>query len=293
MPWTLCHDRPRQEPAAHGAPPRSAPTPGDGELHVWVASAKGMFPGLSPHIQARGLPRPLRETPAYNALAGTLSDDELDRLEQFRAPKAALLFLAAHAMLRLLLERYDPGSIPRGAALPRRALGKPFLGQTASGRPLFFNLSHSWPLAAVAVTRAGECGIDVEMIDPHLPWQELCDTALHPQERRAVLSSAAPAEAFLRHWTLKEAAAKALGLGLHWDFQKFAVQERDGLATCGGVSGEPLSIRSVPCSHLDASLDGFLAVCCLAAPEEMPSVSIHKFPAAYGAARERAGEGRP
>ncbi len=293
MPRTPCNDRTRRRPGEHGVPP--GPTTGreSHELHIWVASAKDMFPGLSRHIRMRGdLPRSVREEPACRALADILSDDELDRLEQFRAPKAALLFLAAHAMTRLVLERYDPGSLSRKTALPRHPLGKPFLGQTASGRPLFFNISHSWPLAAVAVTRTAECGIDVEMTDPRLPWRELCDTALHPRERRAVLSSPAPALAFLRHWTLKEAAAKALGLGLHWDFREFAVQERNGLTVCGGEAGKTLSLRSMPCSRLDASLSGFLAVGCLVAPEEMPSISIRKFREADGdAAEKHTGEG--
>ena len=272
----------RQAPRrqAHATPfvsPLSWAPLADGELHVWCASAKDVISVPLPSAEAGHSHREMAGDPVYDALAGVLCGDELDQLNRFKAVKAALLYLAAHAMARLILERYEPGSCVRDAPLARRRLGKPFVGKTASGRPLFFNLSHSWPLAVLAVTRVAECGVDVEMANPRLPWREVCATAFHPVERREVLADPRPDQAFYRQWTLKEAAAKARGLGLHWDFQEFRVCGRSGRVASDGAECGEMSVRSFPCSCLDESLEGFWAVGCMVPPEQAPRLVVHRF----------------
>ncbi len=252
----------------------------DGELHVWCASVKDVFSAPWPGTAAGPPHRELAGEPVYDALAGVLSGDELDQLNRFKAAEAALLYLAAHAMTRLLLEGYEPGSLVRGVPLARNRFGKPFVAKTASGRPLFCNLSHSWPLAVLAVTRVAECGVDVEMVNPRLPWREVCASALHPLERREVLADPCPGHAFYRQWTLKEAAAKARGLGLHWDFREFRVCGRSGRVACDGAECGEMSVRSFRCSCLGESLDGFWAVGCMVPPEQAPRMTVHRFCAA-------------
>ena len=67
-------------------------------------------------------------------------------------------------------------------------------------------------LAAVALCRSAAVGIDVERVRPELVDDDLTDLALHPQERAA--AGERDPEAFFAIWTRKEAALKALGVGL-------------------------------------------------------------------------------
>lgn len=287
------HDPCRQAHAMPFAPSSPTMRLADGELHVWCASARDVFPASPPRAAAGDSLRALEGDSVCDALVGILSYDELDQLNRFTAAEAALLYLTAHAMARLILERYDPGSLACDAPLARRRLGKPFVEKTASGRPLFFNLSHSWPLVVMAVTRVAECGVDVEMVNPRLPWREVCASALHPLERREVLADPCPGHAFYRQWTLKEAAAKARGLGLYWDFQGFRVCGRSGRVACGREECGGMSVRSFPCSCLDESLEGFWAVGCMVPPERAPRVSVHTFCAAEWCAPAGQEDGEP
>jgi 4'-phosphopantetheinyl transferase len=81
---------------------------------------------------------------------------------------------------------------------------------------LDFNLSHTPGLAAVAVSRATCVGVDAETIDRSGEHLELADRYFSPEEARSL--RALPPELrlwrFLELWTLKEAYAKACGMGL-------------------------------------------------------------------------------
>lgn len=96
------------------------------------------------------------------------------------------LWVRSRGTLRALLGRYLDRE-PRELRFELGAHGKPAL---CDGGSLRFNLSHSGELMLVAVTAGREIGVDVE----------------RPRERYT--------EAFLRAWTMREAAVKCLGIGL-------------------------------------------------------------------------------
>jgi 4'-phosphopantetheinyl transferase len=90
--------------------------------------------------------------------------------------------------------------------------GKPRLG----GDPgLAFNMSHSGALAVIAATRRAAVGVDVELLGRTLR-PGVIRRALAPPELEVVQAAAEArrGEAFLRHWTAKEAYGKAIGAGL-------------------------------------------------------------------------------
>jgi 4'-phosphopantetheinyl transferase len=149
--------------------------------------------------------------------------DVLARLgEVERARCAALLFeedrvsfTFAHALLRTALSHHA-GADPGEWRFRATASGRPEIDAPASHRHWRFSLSHARGLVACAVTRERDVGVDAERIGPRPRRAALAERCLSPVEKRA-LAALPPAEAealFIACWTLKEAYAKARGLGL-------------------------------------------------------------------------------
>lgn len=163
-----------------------------GELHLWRAD-----------LEAPGWPS-----------AGALPDDERIRANRFLRTEARLRWVASRWALRGVLSRYlerEPGAIE----LVRGEHGKPRLGDETAAQ-LEFNLSHSGPVALIAV--CGDCavGVDVEKIETRKDLVELAERALQPQDAAAVraASGAERVTAFYERWARHEATLKCLGRGL-------------------------------------------------------------------------------
>jgi hypothetical protein len=96
--------------------------------------------------------------------------------------------MAARGALRMLLGSYLDVE-PHALRFELDPSGKPRLPGAC---PIHFNLSHSGSLAVYALTKIGDVGIDVELLDRGPPAR------VHPPD-------------FLRHWVMREACAKRLG----------------------------------------------------------------------------------
>ncbi len=149
-----------------------------------------------------------------------LGDGERRRARAFRFGKDRARFVASHARLREVLARYVVAS-PRDLDLGEGPDGKPRL----EGSPLCFSLSHSGSLALVAVAHDVEVGVDVEDLRHGRDVPALATVALAPAER-PILAHAS-SEAFLRHWTRKEAYLKGRGVGLTVAPAEFEVRPMD------------------------------------------------------------------
>ncbi len=169
---------------------------------------------------------------ANRALA-TLDDAERSRAERIVRPLARDRFILARAALRTILGDYlqvAPARVPLGVG----PAGKPHLETPASLRApaasLAFSLSHTQGVVVIAVTTRARVGVDVEMRARRTP-PSVMRRVLDEQELALVL--AAPPEqrdeAFLRHWTVKEAYVKALGTGIAAGLRRVGV--RDALTT--------------------------------------------------------------
>ncbi len=165
------------------------------------------------------------------AAAHTLLDsEERARSRRFVHLHDRRLYVVAHALLRYALSVVAPAREPaawRFTAEPR--FGKPRVVQPPC--PLSFSLSHTPGLAACAVTLEAQLGIDVEPRD-RTPPQTDGILSLGEQRQLAELHPEARSEAFFRRWTLKEAYAKALGLGLSLSFDRFGFYWRDTRVGC-------------------------------------------------------------
>lgn len=130
----------------------------------------------------------------------------------------------ARASLRLLLGSYL-GIDSRDVEIARGVGGRPEL---AAAHNLSFNLSHTAGLALFAFGRGRSIGVDVEALDRRAPSAGLIERALNPREASRVTRAGAEGRtgAFLGYWTVKEAYAKALGVGLALDFREVGVAGR-------------------------------------------------------------------
>ncbi len=152
-----------------------------------------------------------------------LDHDELKRADRFRVPHAARRFIAARAVLRTLLGRVT-GTDPAGVKFEYGERGKP----SVAGAPQF-NASDSGDTVVVAMAPS-EIGVDIEGLRPVSNRDRLARricTGFELEQLAAIPEPEADAW-LLRLWTFKEAALKAIGLGLPGGLRNVSVDLRPG-----------------------------------------------------------------
>jgi 4'-phosphopantetheinyl transferase len=153
------------------------------------------------------------DDPARREDARTLlTAAERERVARFHFEHDRRLQLAARALLRRSLSRWSEVR-PGAWRFEADARGRPEIAAPRSR--LRFNVSHTRGLALVGVTVDRDVGVDVEGVPAEVPL-DVVDRCFTPGERAAVLD-APPRDrpaCFAELWTLKEAYAKARGLGL-------------------------------------------------------------------------------
>jgi phosphopantetheinyl transferase len=177
-------------------------------------------------VLATGLPDSL-DSGARAVLQAPLADADLERYSEIQTDSGATAFLVTRAVLRVILGYlFDrPGA---DVELLTAERGKPSLAETTDP-PLYFNTSHSRTQAVVAVTRVGDIGVDVEDFDT--PDERVVQRALSDDEYKTLESMPVEerAGAFYRLWTVKEACAKATGIGIGIGTRKVAASlDADG-----------------------------------------------------------------
>jgi 4'-phosphopantetheinyl transferase len=163
-------------------------------------------------------PAKVNEPEHLAACVAVLDSDERARFKRFRFDEDRRSYLVAHVLLREALS--DRVRMPLAAwRFTRAAAGRP---RVAAGGPVSptFSVSHERNLVACLVARAGDHGIDVEALsagDARLDGVEL---VLSDTERATVRREGARGSVrAIELWTLKEAYAKARGLGLSLDLR--------------------------------------------------------------------------
>ena len=114
------------------------------------------------------------------------------------------------------------GIPPASLSLARSATGRPLVAGSAGG--VDFSVTHCGGLLAVALSRHGRVGVDVEYPSPRPRAMAMAQRFFSRQEYRA-LSGMLPEDrlrSFYELWTLKEACIKATGLG--WEAVHFTPQ---------------------------------------------------------------------
>jgi 4'-phosphopantetheinyl transferase len=179
-----------------GESPAAHPEIVAGEVHLWRARLD---------LQAPQLAR----------LAATLSSEERARGGRLHRTSDRSRFLAARGILRSLLGRYLECE-PERLDFRYGSNGKPELAGRPGGAALQFNVSHSGACGLFAFATDRSVGVDVEAMRPVREARQIAARYYTPRER-AALRSAPDADRhalFLRYWTCKEAALKAMGAGV-------------------------------------------------------------------------------
>jgi 4'-phosphopantetheinyl transferase len=157
--------------------------------------------------------------PADNVVAmelrSLLDDDERKRADRFRFDADRNSYITAHALLRSMLSR-QCGIAPPEWRFRIEPGGKPEI-DPAHGQPsLRFSLSHTHCMAACAVGRTHDLGVDVEVCRTAVPVVDLARKYFAPAEANLIADLPPPQQRvmFYRIWTLKEAYLKATGTGI-------------------------------------------------------------------------------
>jgi 4'-phosphopantetheinyl transferase len=158
-----------------------------------------------------------------------LSPDETARCERFMFDADRRLYLIAHARLRLVLSEYACVQ-PKRWEFHAEPHGRPIL-YGAGRHGLYFSLSHTAGAVAVAVSTSAWIGVDIEASPRALDHVQLAPRVCGASECRWLgsLSPERARRAFLQLWTLKEAYAKATGLGLSLDVAQVTFALKGGL----------------------------------------------------------------
>lgn len=161
-------------------------------------------------------------------LARIAADDSLldlrerERAARFRSDLLRQRHRATHTTLRRLLG-WRLGVDPTALVVTIDNHGKPALRDHS----LVFNLSHSGGWALIALADDGMIGVDLELGERLEEIGLLAERLLGAGELAAfrALPHAMQARAFLTTWTRKEAALKALGLGLPGGMEHVLITE--------------------------------------------------------------------
>ncbi len=169
-----------------------------------------------------------------------LDEEERTRCGRFLREKDRLAYAAAHALLRRALSQ-TLGLPPTSLLIARGPAGKPFLAMPADSG-IDFSLSHTEGMVAVALSGAGNIGVDVESVDRgNLPREDFSAFGLSSEETAhlAALSEPDRSDAFFDWWTTREAVAKADGRGLSLPFTRIRIDRAGDSATIEAEETSP------------------------------------------------------
>lgn len=159
-----------------------------------------------------------------SALESLLDSKELERYNKLH-PRHKHRYLISHAACRNILEKYT--SIPaEKIVFITNNFGKPGIKQTP---PVYFNLSHSHDMAALAISSHSNIGIDIEYLKKKPSWLKLARRFFSNDEVNFLQSQPETRQLtqFFQIWTRKEAYIKAIGTGLNTPLSSFTVVSGD------------------------------------------------------------------
>lgn len=187
-------------------------------------------------------PDSIADPAARAACEALLSSDERARAGRIRVGSARERYVLAHGLARRALA--DALALaPARLAFRSGTRGKPEVAEPPEALALRFNLSHGDGLAACAITRGVEVGVDVEALDRALDPLTLAERFFAPSETNALraLDPAARGARFLTLWTLKEAVSKALGSGIGSGLRGvvLSLTGAEPALLPGGAAGDP------------------------------------------------------
>jgi len=190
-----------------------------------------------------------------------LSGEEREELGRWQRRADRARFAAVRSALRRVLAEAGGGT-PAAVPIRRDRFGRP--GLVAGGAGLDFNVSHAGEHGLIALSRAGRVGIDLEPVR-ELDVVALTELVCTPDEaaQLARLAEADRNSAFLRLWVQKEAALKAVGVGIASDAMPL-IEPVDGRLRC--AAGLSFAAARIELAALPMPAAYFAAVALSGAP---------------------------
>lgn len=220
---------PRPEGPGRGTPPPGT-LPDDGETGCRMRRINGVdlcFVDLAAFTDALLHPPPIgtapgpapRPLPPEAFRVPFLGAADRSQVNAFKSFKKQREWMAGRfALGRLLAAAGLPAPNPREPLVTYGPRGAPRV--TAHPQlPVSISHSNQWAVAAMAAPGRGPIGLDLER-RPAGELRYLVDTAFSRRERADLPDD--PREV-IRHWTIKEAYLKYLGLGFHESLQRVEI----------------------------------------------------------------------
>lgn len=185
-----------------------------------------------------------------------LDEREHERGQRLRTTELQQRYFAAHTALRKVLG-WRLNCLPDRLIFHHNAHGKPYLAHHSFA----FNLSHSGSHALIAMAEHGTVGVDLERRDPLRELDLMAEQVFAASELRffCTLPASQRQHAFFIAWTRKEAALKALGLGLPGGMEHVIFRD-DSPTLCGNFTALP-GLRALHIVDLATSSDFAAALC--------------------------------
>lgn len=174
-------------------------------VHVWHAMLDSAFAGRGRYFE------------------DLLSPDEHERAGRYHFEQDSNRFVAARAILRILISGYS-GQDPRTISFKYNRYGKPML-ESGAWNDLVFNVSHSGDRALYAFARGMAVGVDLERLRSSVGHSQIARRFFTADETAVLerLPEEQRLDAFFNGWTRKEALIKAMGQGLAFGLNSFDV----------------------------------------------------------------------
>lgn len=142
-----------------------------------------------------------------------LSEEEIQRRDNFQFEKDQKSFAAAHVLTRNMLSRFADIK-PADWCFETGPYGRPEIAKDLMDNPVFFNISHKPDAVCCLVSNIPECGVDLEDNARQVDWGLVAPKVFTTQE---MAYSGSEDQRFRNLWCLKEAYMKARGLGFNMD----------------------------------------------------------------------------
>jgi 4'-phosphopantetheinyl transferase len=207
--------------------------------------------------------------------AAMLDIREHQQLARLRRTSDRARYVAAHALLRLLVGRrwgIDPAAVEMSAACARcrGPHGRPTVTPPRGHRQLHVSIAHAGDRVVVAATDLGPVGVDVER-DPGADFAGFDGVSLAESERREI--ARLPAQAQLagrtQMWVRKESVLKATGDGLSVDPREVIVSPPSEPPRLLAWRGGRVDPSAVHLTELTVG-SGYAACVALLAPQTSP-----------------------
>ena len=159
----------------------------------------------------------------------TLTPEEHKRAARFYFARHRRRYIISHGAMREILGEYL-GANPTDIPFDQTDHGKPGLTGPLKESNLYFNLTHSYEMALLAVVLDCEIGVDVEYVKKMGDIDGIAGRFFSASEQAVYfeLPEDQRPQAFFNCWTRKEAFIKAIGEGLSYPLHQFDVSLAPG-----------------------------------------------------------------